>query len=228
MEESPPSSRDSDEVWVSRVRTEMAAGHTDQAWIAFEVLYNRYASQVRDTIYFFFIRRYMLTDADLAGQLMQESFLKAWENIPRKRSQAPFDRWIKRIGINEARQYMRKQGRVIPLPDEPDPLTASSDPSPDDLERFLLQRDLRDRIERVKSRLPPKQELVFRMHYDQSYSPQEIAQRLNRKPATIWQTLSRANERFREEWLKEPDSGDFALQPLKAQKGDTPETPQES
>jgi len=194
------------------------------AWAAFEQLYKRRVQEVHDTIYAHLCKRYF-PDRDLAWQLTQETFVQAWDSLPKKTTQSPFVPWMKRVGINEARQYLRKMGRETTLTEEQNPFLNPSESSP---EEQIEQTALRERIERVKARLTRRQLTVFILHYEEGLSLQEIAQRLNLQPATIWQALYRANGRFRYEWLKEGASSTVPLPALKPKSGGTHGAPDQS
>lgn len=161
------------------------------------MLYRRHTKEVHHTIYQFLCTQFLAPDHALAEDLTQETFLRAWDNLPGKNPHSPFLAWIKVIAVNEVRQYMRKWRREIRLPPYIDPPDTSSDASLD--ERIELQI----RIERIKQSLPKKQQIVFSLYYDMGYTPREIADALKMKPSTVWQTLWRANVRFRNLWLKE-------------------------
>lgn len=201
----PPRDWDSwhDEELVSRAQVRIP-GSKDLAWAAFEALYHRYGEKVYRTIYRLLVS-YLLPDHDLAQELTQEVFLQAWQALPKKNPQSPFEGWIKRISINKVHGYMRDRKRktIQGFPLSP------SDPSPEDIEKTILDAELRTRIERTKACLTKRQLTVFTMHHEEGLELKAIAEALGLKPATIWHTLWRANERFKKAWLKEADDDDF-------------------
>jgi len=50
-------------------------------------------------------------DGDAAKDLMQETFIKVWENLDRFRNQSQISTWIYRIGINTCLSYLRVEKR---------------------------------------------------------------------------------------------------------------------
>ena len=48
-----------------------------------------------------------------AEDVTQEAFLQAWRNLPKLREPARFDAWFGKILVNEARQALRRRGRVM-------------------------------------------------------------------------------------------------------------------
>jgi RNA polymerase sigma factor (sigma-70 family) len=192
-----------DEELVSRAQVRIP-GSKDLAWGAFEALYQRYGDRVYQTIYRLLVS-YLLPDHYLAQDIQQEVFLQVWQALPDKKRHAPFEGWIMLICTRKVHEHMRKLKRKtiqgFPL--------VPSDPSPDDTEKSVLDAELRSRIERTKACLTKRQLMIFTMHYEEGLELKDIAKKLGLKPATIWTTFWRANERFKEAWLKEADDDDF-------------------
>lgn len=209
-EASPPNWARSDEELVALAQ--VRKGRKEQAWAAFEELYQRYRDEVYQTIYRFLVRRSLLPDHDLAQQFAHEAFMQAWEALPKKNPQSPFEGWIKLIGINKARGYIRKHQRDVPLGNDEDSAPVSNDPSSEDIEKILIDAEYRAQIERTKARLTSQEQRIFTMHYEEGREPKDIAKALGLKPGTIWQTLSRANKHFKKIWLEEAEAEDDSSQ----------------
>lgn len=70
-------------------------------------------------------------DKDVANDLMQETFIKVWQNLDGFRKQSQISTWIYRIAINTCLSYLRVEKRknndplnsehIENLPDEPSP-----------------------------------------------------------------------------------------------------------
>jgi RNA polymerase sigma-70 factor, ECF subfamily len=86
----------------------MCAQQGDQA--AFEALYERYNTR----IYRYLSR--MVGDDGVGSELMQETFLKVWEGLPKLRSPSSFTGWLYRIATNCAYtyQYRAKHIQLVP------------------------------------------------------------------------------------------------------------------
>jgi len=50
-------------------------------------------------------------DADVANDLMQETFIKVWQNLGTFRNQSQFSTWIYRIAVNTCLSYLRTAKR---------------------------------------------------------------------------------------------------------------------
>lgn len=51
-------------------------------------------------------------DADTANDLMQETFMKVWQNLDKFRNQALISTWIYRIAVNTCLSYLRVEKRL--------------------------------------------------------------------------------------------------------------------
>lgn len=50
-------------------------------------------------------------DADAANDLLQETFLKVWQNLHKFREQSQISTWIYRIAVNTCLTYLKKEKR---------------------------------------------------------------------------------------------------------------------
>ncbi|MFC5283385.1 RNA polymerase sigma factor [Pedobacter alpinus] len=50
-------------------------------------------------------------DSDAANDLLQETFLKVWQNLEKFRNQAMISTWIYRIAVNTCLTYLKKEKR---------------------------------------------------------------------------------------------------------------------
>ena len=51
-------------------------------------------------------------DTDAANDLLQETFLKVWQNLEKFRNQAMISTWIYRIAVNTCLTYLKKEKRA--------------------------------------------------------------------------------------------------------------------
>ncbi|MDQ6626156.1 MAG: sigma-70 family RNA polymerase sigma factor [Verrucomicrobiota bacterium] len=101
---------------------------------AFSELVRRHQSAVRGLL-----RQLTRTDAALADDLAQETFLKAFKNIRSFRGEAKFSTWLYRIAYNTFREEARKRKELVGI-DETQ-LEAEQDPQTVDpaLRQDLMQ-----------------------------------------------------------------------------------------
>jgi RNA polymerase sigma-70 factor (ECF subfamily) len=190
----------------SEAAQQQTAKRRREAWDVFAGFYLAFFNDVLNIVSGL-LWRYSLRDRDMAEQLTQEAFMKAWDALPQKNPQISFLDWIKVIALNGARSYVRKRKREISfnqamqLPaNTPTPL----EPSPEEqAERNSSTEALRVKIERVMQRLTKKQRRMLELHHGQEKSVKEIAEMLGIKSASVRQMIWRASARFRELWKEE-------------------------
>jgi RNA polymerase sigma-70 factor (ECF subfamily) len=156
---------------------------------AFEEIVRRYQRRVYATA-LRIVRRH-----ELADEVAQEAFLRAFESLGRFDLARPFGPWICRIAANLAISHVRSPAaREQPLPE-----TAPEPPStaPDALSG-LLESEAGAVLDRALSELPPEQRAVFVLRVCEEMSYREIAETLGIQMGTVMSRLARARERLRE------------------------------
>jgi RNA polymerase sigma-70 factor, ECF subfamily len=113
-----------------------------------------------------------------AEDVAQEAFLAAWRNLPRLREADRFDAWFGRILVNEARQSLRRRGRVMTVPvdaiDVHDPDNPSSRvPAAHDPHFEAIAHG--DALQRAIDRLTVDQRTILALRHLEERSVAEIA-----------------------------------------------------
>jgi RNA polymerase sigma-70 factor, ECF subfamily len=130
---------------------------------------------------------------DVADDVTQEAFLRAWRSLDRFELGRPFGPWVCRIAANLAVNHVRSpRAREEGLPDG-HAETRTSAPGP---LGTLLDAEGTRVLETAMAGLPPDQRavLVLRVVEEQSYA--EIAETLGISPGTVMSRLFRARERL--------------------------------
>jgi len=175
--------------------TEAKAG----SYPAFEELVNRYEKKI------YRLGMNITGSPEDAEEVLQETFLKAFEHLPDFREDSRFYTWIVRIAVNEGLMKLRKRrsSKEVPIEDSQDDeggvtLREFADwkPNPEQLfERAELETILGNA---VKS-LPPIFRTVFYLRDVEGLSTEETAQILNLSVGAVKARLFRARLRLREE-----------------------------
>ena len=131
---------------------------------------------------------------DLADDVVQDAFLRAYQSLARFDRERPFGPWICRIAANLAVNHVRsplarEEGLPETLADEP-----SADEGP---LSGVLEKEGRAALDSAMERLSPEQRAVFVLRVFEELSYQEIAETLGISPGTVMSRLSRARERLR-------------------------------
>jgi RNA polymerase sigma factor (sigma-70 family) len=114
---------------------------------------------------------------DEAEDLIQEGFLKIFQNINTYRKQGSLEGWIKRIMINHAlNQY--KKNRKIPFAEDVDTINENEILSTDDNSENIEPVPPEILLSMVQS-LPEGYRMVFNLYVFERYSHKEIAEALN-------------------------------------------------
>ena len=170
---------------------------------AFEALVTLHRSK----IYALALR--MVHSASEAEELSQETFLSAWQNLPRFRGESAFGSWLHRICANFALMRLRRQKlepRLADDPSLPEPrfdmngslLAAPSYDWARGTEEKALDRELRAAIEQASARLPDDYRTVFLLKDVEGLSYEEIAEDVGITVAAVKSRLHRARVALRE------------------------------
>ena len=152
---------------------------------AFEVLVRQYRNRVLNLAW------RIVSDADAAQDVAQDTFVKAYQQLSRFRGKSKFSTWLYRIAINEARGHLRARRRRQVRWEKQGMLESTQPVSAEPAEQGgpivgLLQE------------LPEKQRVTLALFYLQELSVAEIAQAVRAPTGTVKAWLSRGRQRLRE------------------------------
>jgi RNA polymerase sigma-70 factor (ECF subfamily) len=152
-----------------------------------EALYNEIVAAYSGDLFRF--AYWLARDRDVAQDLVQETFLRAWKSIDRLQSTAAAKSWLLTILRREnARRFERVQPQLSEVPTESLPATRTEyDTS---TEAFVLRRAL--------ERLPEDYREPLLMQVIHGYSQKEIAEHLGISVAGAGTRLFRARQQLRQ------------------------------
>lgn len=142
-------------------------------------LYDFYSSKMYSICY-----RYV-KDSMEAEDILVTAFMKVFDKIGQFKSEGSFEGWIRRIVVNEALTYLRKN-RSMYLETELE--QADREPDYSKLSDHLEAEDLLNMIKE----LPTGYRIVFNLYAIDGYSHKEIADQLGISENTSKSQLSRA------------------------------------
>ena len=135
---------------------------------------------------------------DLADDVAQDAFLRAYQALDRFDLARPFGPWICRIAANLAINHVRSpEAREEALPEGHGETPAAAE---DPLTR-VLGGEAQSVLEAALGHLPAEQRAVFSLRVFEELSYREIAEALDIQIGTVMSRLSRARERLREALL---------------------------
>lgn len=161
--------------------------------IAFRILFDKY----RQPLYYHVLK--LVRDKEIIEDLLQEIFLKAFDNIASFNPDYAFSTWLYRITTNHSIDFLRKKKLKTLSLDEPiqtkdgnmsieieDESTAADD---------LVMKKQRARIlKEALDSLPDKYRDIIRMRHIDELSYQEIAELLDLPLGTVKAHIFRARE----------------------------------
>ncbi len=116
--------------------------------------------------------RKMVISHDDADDILQNTFLKAWQSIGYFRGDARISTWLYRIAVNETLTFLAKQRQQNNVPiDGEDSFLIEQLESDKWFDGDEAQKLLQEAI----VRLPEKQRLIFNMHYFDELKYEEIS-----------------------------------------------------
>ena len=150
---------------------------------AFERLYRTHVNRVHSLV------RRML-DADVADDVTQDVFIRAWQKLSTFRGESAFGTWLHKLAVNVALARRKtvgvERGRFI---NNEEPLEGLSGRK----ETPELSMDFEDAL----ARLPEKARQVFVLHDVEGYRHEEIARMLGVVPGTSKSQLHHARMALR-------------------------------
>jgi RNA polymerase sigma-70 factor, ECF subfamily len=155
--------------------------------------------------YLYRIARSVLLDDQEAEDVVQETYVRAFNRLVDFRGDASLSTWLTRIALNEALKQHRRRRRVVSL-DVLDSASARLDAqihrspmiAPDqDPERATAQHQIRIRLERAIDGLPEAFRTVFVLRDIEEASTEETASALGLQPQTVKTRLHRARRLLR-------------------------------
>jgi RNA polymerase sigma-70 factor (ECF subfamily) len=184
----------------SEVRLVHAARQGDHE--AFGELVQRYERRVLKVI------RRFIPDLEVATDLVQESFLRAWERMEQFDPSRRFGPWLFRLAVNLTYDHLRKvrrRGRWALFTDAGEDRTP--DPSMADPRKDL---DLTQEVQAVLAEIPEAYRTVLILRDLEGFCTSDVATVTDRSEATIRWRLAEARKMFRECWERRERRADKA------------------
>ncbi len=137
---------------------------------------------------------YRLTgDYEVTQDLVQDTFLKAYQSILKTDSELSFKAWLYRIATNNALQYHRRRRLIsfIPFADSTKHDTPTVEAPSGHVEERLL-------IEEALLKIPHDQKACMVLHFVEGFKYREIADVLGVTEDAVRKRVARGSKEFRE------------------------------
>jgi RNA polymerase sigma-70 factor (ECF subfamily) len=159
---------------------------------AFGELVRRHYAPIVNVVY------RMCGDANLAEDMAQETFLRAWSNLASFRPKASLRHWLYRIAVNATLDVLRRKTEE-PVEDEFIQMVSDQSPGP---EATVIEKEQAADLQKKLKSLPEASRTVLVLREYGGLSYQEIATTLELPVGTVMSRLNYARTRLRE-MLKE-------------------------
>ncbi|HUS14766.1 MAG TPA: RNA polymerase sigma factor [Chloroflexia bacterium] len=151
---------------------------------AFTVLFERYQTPIVNYLY------RVVGDWETANDLAQDSFLKAYQALPRADADLQLGPWLYRIATNTALDALRRRKRItwVPFLDEFDPPAPGGDPG------TVVPNQ--DAVHQALQEVPTDYRVALVLHLHQGLSYKEIGALLGVAPNLVAVRVFRGREKF--------------------------------
>jgi RNA polymerase sigma-70 factor (ECF subfamily) len=165
---------------------------------AFESLVRRYDRSV------FRIAQHITQNREDAEDVVQDAFLKAYQNLGQFQGQSKFYTWLVRIAVNEALMRLRRRRpeRMVSIDED---IKTDEDSMPREIadwspnpEQLYTQAELKDLLGKTIQGLPPSFRTVFVLRDVEGLSTEETASALELSVPAVKSRLLRARLQLRE------------------------------
>jgi len=142
----------------------------------------------------------MTGDPERAADLVQETYRKAWQALPRFRGESRFSTWLFRIAFTTHLKQLRRPRLVVALAPEQEAAAPDPGPSP---EAEAARRERSDQLRRAVAQLPDDLRFAISAHYWGDVPVREIALEEGITPVAVRKRMARAFRQIAAA-LKEP------------------------
>jgi RNA polymerase sigma-70 factor (ECF subfamily) len=152
---------------------------------AFRTLYEAYKDRVYSIAFYFFH-----ADADAAGEVTQQVFLKLMREIARFRGDAAFSTWLFRMVVNACVDRSRSRRREAAAAD---PVALDHVPARGSHEESFARQQLATCVQQAIATLPAKLRAAILLRYFEDLSYSDMARALNCSIGTVASRLNRGH-----------------------------------
>ena len=159
-----------------------------QEEVAFTLIYERHKAQIYNYLY------RLSGSRELADDLTHDTFLSAYESLPKLRDDSNIAPWLYRIASNRFRDHLRRKKVISWLP-WGDGYKQEATLASRGNEESLPERDA---VEAVLKTMKPEYAICLVLRLAEGFSSDETAQILGVSPEAVRMRLSRARQMFKD------------------------------
>lgn len=171
---------------IERITAYIRSGDRKSAAAEYAVLVRRYSTKVID-----FVSR-MVAYRDDAQDIAQNTFIKAFNNLPKFEGRASFHTWLYRIAYNETITHLKRQKKIFVSIDNAD----FSDVGIPDEEFATGSEERIQQLEAAIDLLPPDDQMLLHLYYYDDKPFKEIAFIMDTEENTLRVRLHRIRRKL--------------------------------
>ena len=156
---------------------------------AFEEIYKLYSSRLFGNIY------KVVKSKSTAQEILQEVFIKVWNNRTGIDPKSSFRAYIFRIAENNVCDFFRNASRIKKMHSH---IHVIASKHYEHIEEFLLSKENNALLHTAINSLPPQRQLVFRLCKLEGKSYHEVSQQLGITVSTVSDHIVKANKAIRD------------------------------
>lgn len=156
--------------------------------LAFRILFHRYRSK----LYKFSLR--YVKSVDVAEDIIQDTFLKIWEQRQALQPELNFEAYLFRIGRNQIFNEFKKSTHQAAF----EAFTLQNITDNRQTEWEVIAQNYQELLQSALELLPPQRRQIFQLSRIEGLSHEEIAQKLNLSKNTIKVQINKALKSIRE------------------------------
>lgn len=156
--------------------------------LAFRILFHRYRSK----LYKFSLR--YVKSVDVAEDIIQDAFLKIWEQRQALQPELSFEAYLFRISRNQIFNEFKKSSRLAAF----EAFTLQNITDNRQTEWEVIAQNYQELLHSALELLPPQRRQIFQLSRIEGLSHEEIAQQLNLSKNTIKVQINKALKSIRE------------------------------
>ncbi len=134
---------------------------------------------------------------DMVDDIVHDTFLAAYENLPKYRGQTKLGSWLWIIARSKIINQLRRKSKCGRI--DVTGLHSRSQPSPGDPETIAQSEELRQKLHAGIAALPDIWMMAVKLYYWHHKNTYEIAMHMQIEPSTIRVILHRSRQRLRRE-----------------------------
>ncbi|MDE6242687.1 MAG: sigma-70 family RNA polymerase sigma factor [Muribaculaceae bacterium] len=163
---------------------------------AFDMLMRAYGEKI-----YWQIRR-MVVNHDDASDLLQNTFIKAWNNVDNFRGDAKLSTWLYKIAVNESLNFLQRERsrQGISIDDDSQDTFVVRQLEADD---YFDGDALKLELQKAIAELPERQRLVFNMRYFEEMKYEQISEVLGTSVGALKASYHHAVKKIEKHFLGE-------------------------